>query len=154
MKLSLSVIPTFVQATKFCNFFNISGITLLWWILHARPIEEHTYEFKMHERIHSNQQTFLFLLGLLSCAVTSIVLGVLGVVTPWWVWSFPVTIPFVLYVLAWFVELSLPPYNRAYYDSMFEREAFSEQTNHDYAPTLFSVLKYWRQERPFIDGKR
>ena len=154
MKLSLSVIPRFVHAQKFCNFFRIGGITLLWWVLHALPIEQHTYEFKMEERIPSNQQTFLFLLGLLACVGTSFVLGTLGAVTPWWVWTLPATVPFALYVLAWIVEILLPPYDRAYLDTCFEREAKANRDNHDYVPTIFSVWRYWRRGRPFIEGKR
>jgi hypothetical protein len=154
MKLTLSVTPKFVQATRFCRLFRISGITLLWWVLHIFPIAEHTYEFKLHERIHSNQQTFLFLLGLLACAATSFILGVFDVVTPWWVWTFPVTVPFILYVLLWLVEVILPPYDRAYRDSIFEREAYLNQESHDYVPTIFSVWKYFRGNRKFLEQKR
>ncbi len=154
MKLSLSVTPKFVYAPKFCQLFLISGITFLWWVLHSHPIDEHSDEFKMEETIHSNQQTFLFLLGLLACAVVSLVLGVAGAITPWWVWTFPVTLPFALYVLAWIVEILLPPYNRAYLDTCFEREAKINRDSHDYVPTVFSVWRYWRRGRPFIEGER
>jgi hypothetical protein len=172
MKLSLPVTPKFVLATRFCRLFGISGITILWWVFYRKPpIPESfdfdrrkmavenpesllSYEFKMEERIHSNQQTFLFLLGLLGCAATSFILGVFGMVTPWWVWTFPVTLPFALYVLAWIVEVLLPPYDRAYYDSPFEREAKMNRDNHDYEPTIFSVWRYFRRDRKFWEGRR
>jgi hypothetical protein len=153
MKLSLSVIPKFVQAEKFCRLFGIGGITLLWWVLHSRPIDEHTYEFKMHERIHSNQQTFLFLLGLAIYTTLNFVCAIFGTHLPWWTLSLPVVLPFILYVLAWLVEILLPPYNRAYRDSVFEREAYINEANHDYTPTIFSVWRYFRGNRKLWEGK-
>ena len=95
-----------------------------------------------------------FLFGLLACAAVSLILGIVGAVTPWWVWTLPAAVPFALYVLVWIVEILLPPYNRAYLDTCFEREAKINRDNHDYVPTVFSVWRYWRRSRPFIEGKR
>ncbi len=66
---------------------------------------------------------------------------------------FPATVPLLLYVLVWIVEILLPPYDQAYYDTCFEREAKINRGNPDYKPTFFSVWRYWRRGRPFIEGK-
>lgn len=57
--------------------------------------------------------------------------------------------PILLYVLAWFVELVLPPYNSAYKDSPFEREAYLNQNNPEYLANrpLFAVVKYILKNR-------
>jgi hypothetical protein len=140
-----------------------SGITILWWVFYRRPRNADEMlrgltvfpdgKFGRHETIHSWQQTVLFALGVVACVLTSIICGLFGAVTPWWVWFFPVTVPFVLYALVWLVELVLPPYNRAYRDSIFEREAYMNDGNPDYVPGVFSVWRYFRKGRPLRDGK-
>ncbi len=145
MKLQISVTPWYVTSAWFCNLFGISGITFLLLVLQYSS--DTSDRFKRHERIHSNQQTFLFLLGLLSCAGTSLVLGILYVVTPWWVWTFPASIPLLLYVVVWAIEVLLPPYDRAYLDSCFEREAYANDADPSYVPTIFSVWNYILKDR-------
>lgn len=157
MKISFDFKPWFI-GTKRRIPPGFSGITILWWVFYLKsdvPEAETPLpgEFKSHETIHSWQQTVLFVLGLLACVLTSFICGLLGAVTPWWVWTFPATVPFVLYALAWLVEVALPPYDRAYYDSIFEREAYLNQNDPDYVPDVFSVWRYFRVNRKFLNGK-
>jgi len=145
MKISFDFKPRFVAA-DWMLAPGFSGVTILWWVFHRKD-QKLTERFKRHETIHSWQQRVLVALGVLACAVTSLICGVFGAVTPWWVWTFPLTVPFILYGLAWLVELALPPYDRAYYDSIFEREAYLNQDNPDYLPGVFSVWRYFRWDR-------
>lgn len=149
MKASIKIKPKFIPWPWLCKLLNVGGITILWWVFCASPAISD--RFRRHETIHVWQQTALFVLGLVACALASLVLGLFGAITPWWVWTLPLTIPLLIYVLAWLVEVLLPPYNRAYYDSPFEREAFQNQEDPDYRPGLFSVWKYFRRERKFLD---
>jgi len=150
MKISFDFKPVFV-GTRWFVPPGFSGITILWWVFWAKssidPTRQPSETFKRHETIHSWQQRVLFALGVLACAATSLVLGVLGEVTPWWVWSFPATVPLILYGLAWLVELALPPYDRAYMDTMYEREAYANDLNPDYVPGVFSVWRYFLKDR-------
>lgn len=154
MKASIPIKPRFVAWPWLCDLLKIGGITILWWVFCANPVATLSERFRRHETIHVWQQTALFLIGLVACAVASLVLGFMGNVTPWWMWTFPLTVPLVLYAFVWLVEIILPPYDRAYYDSPFEREAYANEDNPDYRPTLFSVWKYWKHDRKFLDGKR
>lgn len=74
-----------------------------------------------HEKIHSVQQYELLLvsaiLSLVACAIWQ----------SWWYILITVTMPIAVYLLAWFIALLLPPYNRAYKDSPFEREAYVKE---------------------------
>ena len=153
MKAQINIKPFFVTWPWLCKRLKIGGITILWWVFCEQLTKELSDRFRRHETIHSWQQTALFIVGLIACAAVSLVLGVLGKVTPWWVWTFPLTVPLVIYVLVWLVEVILPPYDRAYYDSPFEREAYMNEGNPDYRPGLFSVWKYFKRKRKFWEGK-
>jgi hypothetical protein len=162
MKISFDFKPRFV-ASRWLVPRGYTGITLLWWVFYREDYIDFTYDgptrtptdrFRRHETIHSWQQTVLFALGLAACVLTSLICGLFGAVTPWWAWTFPVLIPFVLYALAWLVELVLPPYDRAYMDSIFEREAYLNEEDPDYVSGVFSVWQYFRANRKFLERKR
>jgi hypothetical protein len=147
MKATIDIKPVFVQWSKFCSFFGIGGITILFWVICSMRPDELPTVFKKHESIHSWQQIALFVLGLSICAVISLVLGVFGILTPWWIWWAPILIPFVIYVASWLIEVVLPPYKRAYYDTCFEREAYLNEDNPNYSPTFFSAWRYILKSR-------
>lgn len=94
----------------------------------------------LHEKIHSAQQyeilTLSALVGVALCNIWA----------SWWYMLAVVAMPIVVYVVAWVVALLLPPYDRAYRDTPFEREAYANQYNPDYLTTRtpFAWLKYWR----------
>ena len=96
-----------------------------------------------HEGIHTVQQyeimTLSALVALLLCNVWA----------SWWYLLIVVAMPFVLYVLAWLIAVVLPPYDSAYKDSPFEREAYFNQNKDNYLATrpLFAWVKYILKQR-------
>lgn len=62
--------------------------------------------------------------------------SILGWDVRWWV-AVPVTLLnfYLWYVFVWFVQLILPPYDRAYRDICFEVEAYTNEDNPDYLKT-------------------
>lgn len=91
-----------------------------------------------HEAIHTAQQyeimTLSALVALVLCKVWA----------SWWYLLIVVVMPFALYLLAWLIALALPPYDIAYHDSPFEREAYANQLDPDYLITRhpFAWVKY------------
>lgn len=79
-----------------------------------------------HEAIHTAQQfeiiTLSALIALVLCKVWA----------SWWYLLIVVVMPIAIYLLAWVVELALPPYDSAYKDSPFEREAYRNQYDPEY----------------------
>lgn len=79
-----------------------------------------------HEAIHTAQQyeimTLSALVALLLCHVWA----------SWWYLLIVIAMPLIIYALAWFISLILPPYNRAYRDTPFEREAFANEHSAGY----------------------
>ena len=98
-----------------------------------------------HEQIHTMQQYEI--LG--ASALISLVLC--NIWASWWYLLVTIALPIALYVLVWLIELALPPYNSAYKDSPFEREAYENDEDVDYLVTrpLFAWVKYFlkRDER-------
>lgn len=98
-----------------------------------------------HEAIHTAQQYEILALSALIALVLS------NVYSSWWYIVIVVTMPIAIYILAWLIELALPPYNRAYKDSPFEREAYANQYDEEYLATrkLFAWLKYilWNRNK-------
>ena len=74
-----------------------------------------------HEAIHSVQQNEIMTTSALVALVVS------NIYTSWWYLLAIVAMPIIVYVVAWVVELVLPPYNSAYKDSPFEREAYANE---------------------------
>ena len=91
-----------------------------------------------HEAIHTRQQYEIM--------VASAILFLWVVNTYSWLCYLIIifAMPMVLYALAWLVALVLPPYNSAYKDSPFEREAYANQHNPNYLDSRpwFAVVRY------------
>ena len=111
---------------------------------------------KAHEAIHTVQQVECMVMG----AIISLVFC--NIYDSWWYLSGVVLFPFVIYVMAWLLEIVLPPYHSAkeyfegktlwekikvipkwfvkvchdaYRDNCFEREAYMNQNNAEYLVT-------------------
>lgn len=95
-----------------------------------------------HEAIHTRQQYEII--------VASAILFLWIVNTYGWLCYLLIifALPLVLYALAWLVALVLPPYDSAYKDSPFEREAYANQHNPNYLATRpwFAVVRYIRKK--------
>jgi cytochrome c biogenesis protein ResB len=79
-----------------------------------------------HEAIHTVQQYEILALSALVALVAS------NLYASWWYLLIVVVMPIAIYLLAWFIELVLPPYDSAYKDSPFEREAYLNQHDPEY----------------------
>ena len=94
--------------------------------------------FLRHEAIHTAQQYEII------TASALVALVMCNLFASWWYLLGVVLLPFVLYIVAWLVALALPPYDRAYKDSPFEREAYANESNPEYFVTRppFAWVKY------------
>lgn len=90
-----------------------------------------------HEAIHTDQQREILLFSLAAATALS------NIYATWWWMLLALVMPFALYILAWFIELILPPYTSAYKDSPFEREAYANQRNPKYLATR-PLFAWWR----------
>jgi hypothetical protein len=94
-----------------------------------------------HEAIHTRQQYEIM--------VASAILFLWVVNTYSWLCYLLIifAMPMVLYVLAWLVALVLPPYNSAYKDIPFEREAYANQHYPNYLDSRpwFAWVRYVRK---------
>lgn len=91
-----------------------------------------------HEAIHTVQQYEILALSALVALVAS------NLYASWWYLLIVVVMPIAIYLLAWFIEAILPPYDSAYKDSPFEREAYLNQHDPMYLATrpIGATLKY------------
>lgn len=91
-----------------------------------------------HEAIHTAQQYEILTVSAL------VALALSNIFASWWYLLITIAMPILLYALAWIVALMLPPYDRAYKDSPFEREAYANEHNPQYLATrpLFAWVKY------------
>ena len=91
-----------------------------------------------HEAIHTAQQYEVLTASALVALVVS------NIYASWLYLLVVVAMPIVVYILAWVVELVLPPYKSAYKDSPFEREAYANEDNPCYLweRTPFAWVKY------------
>ena len=96
-----------------------------------------------HEAIHTVQQYEILCTSALVALIAS------NIYASWWYSLIAIAMPIAVYVLAWLVELALPPYDTAYRDSPFEREAYMNQDDPMYLPKrpLFAVWKYVLNKR-------
>lgn len=96
-----------------------------------------------HEAIHSAQQYEI--LG--ASALISLVLSC--IYTSWWYLLITIAMPILLYIVAWLIEFALPPYETAYKDSPFEREAYMNDKDPEYLANrpLFAWVKYFVKDR-------
>jgi hypothetical protein len=94
-----------------------------------------------HEAIHTRQQYEIM--------VASAILFLWVVNTYSWLCYLLIifAMPMALYVLAWLVALVLPPYNSAYKDIPFEREAYANQHYPNYLDSRpwFAWVRYVRK---------
>lgn len=74
-----------------------------------------------HEAIHSVQQNEIMTTSALVAVALSTFFA------SWWYLSITIAMPIIVYVLAWLIEFVLPPYDSAYKDSPFEREAYENE---------------------------
>lgn len=79
-----------------------------------------------HEAIHTVQQYEILALSALVALVAS------NLYASWWYLLIVIAMPIAIYLLAWLIELVLPPYDSAYKDSPFEREAYRNQYDPEY----------------------
>lgn len=96
-----------------------------------------------HEAIHTAQQYEIMTASALLALIVS------NIFASWWYALIAILMPIALYVLAWLVEVTLPPYTSAYKDSPFEREAYYNQHNPEYlaARTFFAWTGYVLKKR-------
>lgn len=98
-------------------------------ILFVKEDVEVTPTIIRHEAIHTAQQYEIMTASALLALIVS------NIFASWWYALIAILMPIALYVLAWLVELILPPYTSAYKDSPFEREAYYNQHNPEYLAT-------------------
>ena len=95
----------------------------------------------LHEAIHTRQQYEIM--------VASAILFLWVVNTYSWLCYLLIifAMPMVLYALAWLIELMRPPYNSAYKDIPFEREAYANQHYPNYLDSRpwFAWVRYIRK---------
>lgn len=96
-----------------------------------------------HEAIHTVQQYEILTVSALVALVLS------NIYASWWYLLVVLAMPIAIYILAWFVELISPPYDSAYKDSPFEREAYANESNPMYLAKrpLFAIWKYVLKKR-------
>lgn len=96
-----------------------------------------------HEAIHTVQQYEILALSALVALVAS------NLYASWWYLLIVVVMPIAIYLLAWVIEAILPPYDSAYKDSPFEREAYLNQHDPMYLAKrpIGATLKYILKKR-------
>jgi hypothetical protein len=96
-----------------------------------------------HEAIHTVQQYEIMTISALVALVLS------NIFASWWYLLIVIAMPIAIYLLAWVVELLLPPYDSAYKDSPFEREAYLNQHDPMYLAKrpIGATLKYVLKKR-------
>lgn len=131
-----------VIKNKFIPVGNFSAMNILGFLF-IKEDTKITKELIRHEAIHSVQQYEIFGVS----AIIALIISCLS--AQWWYLLLVVAMPILLYVLAWLVEVALPPYNSAYKDSPFEREAYLNQNNPEYLANrpLFVWFKYFLKNR-------
>ena len=127
---------------KFIPFKGFGAMNIL-GLLFVREEVELNDTIINHEAIHTAQQYELLTASALLALVVS------NFYASWWYLLITIAMPIALYVLAWLIELVLPPYNSAYKDSAFEREAYANQHDALYLAKrpLYAVFKYILKKR-------
>lgn len=125
---------------KHIPFKGFAALNIL-GVLFVREDAEMTAEALNHEAIHTRQQYEIM--------VASAILFLWVVNTYGWLCYLLIIFatPMVLYFLAWLVALVLPPYNSAYKDIPFEREAYANQHYPNYLDSRpwFAWVRYVRK---------
>lgn len=112
--------------------FGKFGVMNLLGLLIVREEVELTDKDINHEAIHTAQQYEILTASALLALVVS------NIYASWWYLLITIAMPIAMYVLAWLIALVLPPYDSAYMDSPFEREAYANQ--HD---PLYLAKRAW-----------
>lgn len=127
---------------KYLPFGKFGCLNIL-GLLFVREEVEMTGKAINHEAIHTEQQYEILTASALVALVAS------NLYASWWYLLIVVVMPIAIYLLAWFIEAILPPYDSAYKDSPFEREAYLNQHNPMYLATrpIGATLKYVLKKR-------
>lgn len=131
-----------IYRNKYLPFGNFAMMNILGFLL-VREEVEITNEDINHEAIHTAQQYEVLTASALVALVVS------NIYASWWYLLITIAMPIIVYVLAWLIELMLPPYDSAYKDSPFEREAYLNQHNPMYLATrpIGATLRYVLKKR-------
>jgi hypothetical protein len=131
-----------VIKNKFIPIGNFSAMNILGFLF-IKEDTKITKELIRHEAIHTAQQYEI--LGV--SAYTALFLS--GLFWSWWYLLCVVAMPIFIYVLAWLIEVVLPPYSSAYVDSPFEREANQNERDPEYLAMrpAFAWVKYILKDR-------
>lgn len=126
----------------FIPFGRFYGLNILGFLF-VKKDAELTDKHLTHEAIHTAQQYEI----LTASALLALVLS--NLFASWWYLLVAVVMPIALYVLAWLVEVVLPPYGSAYKDSPFEREAYANEADTIYLATRkpFAWVKHFVKTR-------
>lgn len=114
-------------------------------VLFVRKEAKINDETLRHEAIHTQQQYEIVGLSALIAIILSTHFATL------WYLAMAIAMPIALYIVAWLIELLLPPFFSAYKDSPFEREAYANDNNPDYLVTRppFAWVKYFMIRKRF-----
>lgn len=126
-----------IVRNKFIPFGTFDAMNILGFLF----VKEDTKlddELINHEAIHTVQQYEILALSALVALVAS------NLYASWWYLLIVIAMPIAIYLLAWLIELVLPPYDSAYKDSPFEREAYLNQHDPMYLAKrpIGATLKY------------
>ena len=118
--------------------FGKFGVMNILGLLFVKEDAVLTDEIIRHEATHTVQQYELL------TASALLALFVSNIYASWWYLLITIAMPIAVYILAWLIELVLPPYDSAYKDSPFEREAYANQHDPMYLAKrpYFAVFKY------------
>lgn len=107
------------------NIIPVRGFAVMntLWLLFVRMNVQLTPRLLRHEKIHSVQQYEIMLVSAILALIASTMWQ------SWWYLLIVVAMPLLVYVFAWLIALVLPPYDSAYKDSPFEREAKANEYN-------------------------
>lgn len=125
---------------KYIPFKNYICMTILWFLIIRKEYKNFISEkIERHEKIHCYQQVVLFIISLIILLILSIFTNF-----KWWYIGVSLLVPFILYILGWIIEILLPPYDTAYKDICFEREAKALENDENYKSKLYplSFTKY------------
>lgn len=127
---------------KYIPIGNFKCLNIL-GLLFVKGNEELSAKEIRHEATHTAQQYEIL------CASALLALFISNIYASWWYMLVAIAMPIAIYIVAWLVELVLPPYKTAYKDSPFEREAYANEDNPEYLAqrTLFAWWKYILKNR-------
>lgn len=131
-----------IYRNKYLPVGKFAMMNILGFLL-VREEVEITNEDINHEAIHTAQQYEVLTASALVALVVS------NIYASWWYLLITIAMPIIVYVVAWLVELVLPPYDSAYKDSPFEREAYENMNDCWYLANrpLFGWVKYIKKRK-------